>query len=170
MRPSDLQLHQLTQHRGGGDLEINLDAPGKRASQTRTRMRSAFKNQGMDIRWIVLGIALIVSCGAGYMFVLKPILDKPPAPVETAPNAAQQSFADGKFTKTIEVLEKKEKKAPLSDEEEDLLHHARFKQAEVLAKSKRFSEAKKLLKKIPQDSVHQPKVKELLKKYRKLRR
>ncbi len=47
---SDLQLHQLTQHRGGGDLEINLDAPGtKKASQTRTRMRSAFKKSRHSI-------------------------------------------------------------------------------------------------------------------------
>ena len=170
MRPSDLQLHQLTQHRGGGDLEINLDAPGKKASQTRSRMRSAFNNQGVDIRWVVLGLALLIACGAGYWFILKPILDKPPAPVETAPNPAQQHFTEGKFTKTIDILEKKEKKAPLSDEEQDLLHHARVKQAEVLAKGKRYTEAKKLLKKIPQDSTHQAKVKELLKKYRKLRR
>ncbi|MCC7529977.1 MAG: hypothetical protein IT342_15745, partial [Candidatus Melainabacteria bacterium] len=171
MRPSDLQLHQLTQMRGGGDLEINLDAPGaKKDSQTRSRMRSAFKNQGIDIRYVVLTLAFLIAGGAGYWFILKPILEKPPAPVVTAPNPAQQSFASGKFTKAIEVLEKKEKKTPLTDEEEDLLHHARFKQAEVFVKQKRFIEAKKLLKKIPEDSTHAPKVKALKDKYKKLRR
>ncbi|MBA3994944.1 MAG: hypothetical protein C0469_15605 [Cyanobacteria bacterium DS2.3.42] len=171
MRPSDLQLHQLTQHRGGGDLEINLDAPGsKKASQTRTRMRSAFKNQGIDIRYVVLTLAFLIAGGCGYWFILKPTLDKPATPVETTPSPAQQSFTAGKFTKAIEVLEKKEKKTPLTDAEEDLLHHARYKQAEILVKQKRFTEAKKLLKKIPEDSAHTPKVKELVKKYRKLRK
>jgi hypothetical protein len=171
MRPSDLQLHQLTQMRGGGDLEINLDAPGaKKDSQTRTRMRSAFKNQGIDIRYVVLTLAFLIAGGAGYWFILKPFFEKPPAPVVTAPSPAQQSFSSGKFTKAIEVLEKKEKKTPLTDAEEDLLHHARFKQAEVLVKQKRFTEAKKLLKKIPEDSTHAPKVKALKDKYKRLRR
>ena len=170
MRPSDLQLHTLTQMRGS-DMELNLDAPGsKKDSQTRTRMRSAFKNQGIDIRWVVLGLVALIACGAGYWFILKPILDKPPAVTETGPSPAQQSFTAGKFSKTIEVLEKKEKKNPLTDEEEDLLQNARYKQAEILVKSKRFAEAKKLLKKIPDDSVLQAKVKELQKKYRKLRK
>jgi serine/threonine-protein kinase len=171
MRPSDLQLHNLAQMRGGGDLEINLDAPGsKKASQTRTRMRSAFKNQGIDIRWVVLSLAALIACGAGYWIWLKPIMDKPPAPVDQTPIQAQHNFDSGKYTKAIEIIEKKEKKTPLSEVEQDILYHSRFKQAEALAKKSRFAEAKKLLKKIPEDSIHTAKVKELMKKYRKLRK
>lgn len=171
MRPSDLQLHNLTQMRGGGDLEINLDAPGsKKDSQTRSRMRSAFKNQGIDIRWIVLTVAALIACGAGYWIWLKPVMDKPPAPVDQTAVQAQHNFDSGKYPKAIELLEKKEKKTPLSDAEEDLLNHSRYKHAEGLAKKSRFTEAKKLLKKIPEDSVHTAKVKDLMKKYRRLRK
>ncbi|MBC8000752.1 MAG: tetratricopeptide repeat protein [Leptolyngbya sp.] len=170
MRPSDLQLHNLAIARAGQDIELNLDnAGGKKNSQTRTRMRSAFKNQGVDARLIVVVVAL-VAAAAGYWFILKPTLDKPAPTKVVDKNPAQQVFAQGKYAKAIEMLEKKDAAEALTEEETDMLHSAHYKQAEVLVKQKHFADAKKLLKKIPDDSPHSAKAKALTKKYRALRR
>lgn len=170
MRPSDLQLHNLAIARAGQDIELNLDnANNKKNNQTRSRMRSAFKNQGVDARLIVVVVALIAGA-AGYWFILKPSLDKPATPKAAEKSQAQVIFGQGKYSKVIEMLDKKGDTAPLTEQETDLLHHAHYKQAEILVKQKHFADAKKLLKKIPDDSPHAAKAKQLIKKYRALRR
>ncbi|HEY9788032.1 MAG TPA: hypothetical protein V6D17_21770, partial [Candidatus Obscuribacterales bacterium] len=181
-RSPDLQVANIQRGRAPEAMSINLDeihkARRKEKEGTRTKMRSAFQDAGPSpatIIAVILAVVVLIGGGYGaYVVILKPKFDqlnKPASGPIPVIQQAQKQFSQGNYTKAIELIDKKQKLTKeLSVDEEDLLHHACIKHAEKLAKQTKYTEAKKFLNRVPEDSPHIAKKKELLKKYRRLRR